>query len=295
MTGGAGDTFAIIPGAISKANQPAVVKFTIDPTHFTLPKGRFTVGIDIAPGSGSTLQPTIASVDDSRGHPLPLSHSKYAPGLNSTAAAGATTTAILTQLKFDHKNANGTATYTINVRGLGGTTGQFLLGFYLPGDTDGDGKVSATDLATIKGEKGVTAANSKYTFDADTNRDGKINAADISTATKNMGVATTISPTVSANLGTANETVANSRNFSVPSAAFTGTMTPGGTIAFQDSPAGSTPVTAAADPTGNYSINLPLAAGVNTFSVTTVDAFGQSITGSLQPVTYSAPAPAPKT
>ncbi len=241
LTGGAGSTFAIVPGTITKANQSAVVKFTIDPTHFNLPKGRFTVGIDIAPGSGSTVQPLISSVDNSKGRPLPLSHSKYAPGLSTTAPVGTNTSAVLTTLQFDHSNPNGTATYTVNVRGLAGTTGQFLLGFYLPGDADGDGTVSATDLTTIEGEKGVTAANSKYTFDADTNRDGRISAADIATAKKNLGVTTTISPTVSAQVGTANQTLANSRNFSVPSTSFSGSLTPDGTITFLDSPAGSLP------------------------------------------------------
>ncbi len=295
LTGGAGDTFAIVPGTISKANQPAVVKFTIDPTHFNLPKGRFTVGIDIAPGSGSTVQPKISSIDNSKGRPVPVSHSKYSPGLNTTAAAGSTTSAVTAQLKFDHTNLNGTATYTVNVRGLAGTTGQFLLGFYLPGDADGDGKVTSTDLTAIEAEKGVTAASSKYTFDADANRDGRINATDISMAKQNLGVVTTISPTVSAQVGTANQILANSRNFSVPATSFSGTTTPDATITFQDSAPGSVPLSATSDSTGNYSINVPLVAGTNTFSVTTLDAFGQSITGSLQPVTYSPPGTAAST
>ena len=81
LTGGAGDTFAIEGGTISKANQPAVVKFTIDPTHFTLPKGKFTLGIDIAAASGSNLKPQIAAVITPNGTADPLTRGRYAKGL----------------------------------------------------------------------------------------------------------------------------------------------------------------------------------------------------------------------
>ncbi len=46
-----------------------------------------------------------------------------------------------------------------------------------------------------------------------------------------------------------------------------------------------------ADATGNYSIMVPLGNGSNTFKVTTSDAFGQSITGEISPVTWSANPP----
>ena len=48
--------------------------------------------------------------------------------------------------------------------------------------------------------------------------------------------------------------------------------------------------TATADASGNYTINVPLFAGTNTFKrQARSDAFGQKISGTIQPVTYAAP------
>ena len=53
---------------------------------------------------------------------------------------------------------------------------------------------------------------------------------------------------------------------------------------------GGSTTSATADSTGAYSIIVPLVTGSNTFTVTTMDAFGQSITGAITPVVYSPPA-----
>ena len=65
--------------------------------------------------------------------------------------------------------------YTVQVKGLDATSGTYLVGFYLPGDVAGTGTVTQADIKTIKSDHGLTATNSKYTFDADVNRDGVIN------------------------------------------------------------------------------------------------------------------------
>ncbi len=296
MTGGIGDTFAIISGTISKANQPVAIKVTFDPTHFTIPKGKFMLGIDIAAGSGSTISPQIVSVQKPNGAADPLTHSRYTKGLTGgTVTPGSQTPVVLTPVQFDHKNPNGTVTYTVNVRGLKGTTGSFLLGFYLPGDANGDGTVDQTDIKAIEAEKGFNASNSSYTFDADTNRDGIINATDLKVAQENLGVKTTINPSVTSNLSPTGQTMTNSRVLTVPSATFTGTVTPGAVVTYQSTTAGSKPVSDTADSLGNYSVTVPLALGNNTFNVTSTDPFGQTITGTLSPVTYSLTAANPPT
>ena len=68
---------------------------------------------------------------------------------------------------------------------------------------------------------------------------------------------------------------------------YEGNATPGATITFLDQATGVTTTTTAAAKTGTYSITVPLATGSNTFTVTTKDAFGQSITGAITPVVYS--------
>ena len=69
---------------------------------------------------------------------------------------------------------------------------------------------------------------------------------------------------------------------------FAGTTTPGASVTFVDQ-AGGTSTTATADSTGAYSIMVPLVSGSNTFTVTTQDGFGQSISGAISPVVYSPP------
>ncbi len=293
LTGGIGDTIAVITGAVTKAGQPAAIQFTIDPAHFTLPRGKLVLGIDIASASGSTLKPQIASVDRPNGAPVRVTHGKYAPNLPSGAvAAGSPTSAVQAPVRFDHKNPNGSTTYTVKVRGLGGTTGGFLLGFYLPGNLSGSGKVAQADLTAVQSELGLGASSPKYTFDADANRDGRISAADVSVTRQNLGASTTVNPTVTSNLDAASQTMPHDRVVSKPFAHFTGTATPGANVTYQNTAAGSLPVTASADSLGHYAITVPLDPGNNTIKVTSHDAFGQSISGTLAPVTYADPAAA---
>ncbi len=75
----------------------------------------------------------------------------------------------------------------MQVKGLDHTTGQYLLGFYLPGDANGDGTVNNTDITTIKSLIGDSATNSNYNFDADVNRDGIINHQDVKLAEQTLG------------------------------------------------------------------------------------------------------------
>lgn len=69
---------------------------------------------------------------------------------------------------------------------------------------------------------------------------------------------------------------------------FAGTTTPNATVTFLDEASG-TKTSTSTDSTGAYSIMVPLITGSNTFTVTTQDGFGQSITGSINPVVYSPP------
>jgi hypothetical protein len=160
-----------------------------------------------------------------------------------------------------------------------------LLGFFLPGDVTGEGSVTKTDLQTIKQDKGMTAQNSNYNFNADVNRDGIINSEDYSLAKQNVGAGTLVSPVVSVNLDPASDPAAN-RTTSFSTVHFAGTMTPNGTITFVDANGGGV-TTAQANSTGAYSIMVPLDSGSNTFTVTTSDGFGQSISGAISPVVYS--------
>lgn len=293
LTGGDGSTFAIVPGTISTNGGTSSFTFTIDPANFTMPKsGKITIGIDVATETGSSLVPFITGVTNSQGKPVPgTTHSTYAPGIPRTSTSyGNLTTAVLTPLSF--AAGDKPTTYTVTVKGEKDTSGDYLLGFYLAGDANGDGSVSQTDITTIRSLMGDKATSSSYNFDADANRDGVINRKDLTIAEKNLGAVTTINPTVSANLNPADETALQDGETTMQTVNFTGTVTPGATVTFTDTSYPNLPtVTTTADSTGNYSVMVNLGSGSNTFSVSTVDAFGQKISGTISPVTYDTNAP----
>ena len=82
---------------------------------------------------------------------------------------------------------------------------------------------------------------------------------------------------VSVNLDPASDPAAN-RTTPYSTVHFAGTTTPNATVTFLDQSGGGT-TSATADSTGAYSILVPLVSGSNTFTVTTKDGFGQSISG----------------
>jgi hypothetical protein len=287
LTGSGGSTFAVLPGTVAQPGGVTAIKFTIDPAHFLAPKGKLTLGIDIAPDPTASLKPSIVGVKDAHGHALRVTHSVYDTHLSSTSASpGKPTTALLTTLKLNSGKVTGPQTYEVDVRGLSGSSGKFLLGFFLPGDANGDGVVNQADINALTPDLGALGGSTKYNFDADANRNGRIDATDLRITAQNMGVSTDITPTVSANLDPNGMLDVNQRVTRNPSAKFTGNLTPGATLAFSDPSGKIQTVTATADAKGDYSVTVPLAPGQNTFKVSTKDAFGQNITGTLSPVTY---------
>jgi Dockerin type I domain len=300
MSAGQGSTFAIIPASVTTAGQATSTSFTINSSLFTPAKnGKLELGLDItavAPSSTSTsnntpatsLAPEIMSMTSSSGKPVHIEHTHYYPKIAKANHLGnAPTSAVLFTIK---PPASGSATYTVNVKGLDHTTGEYLLGFYLPGDASGDGTVNSTDITTIKSLVGDTATNSNYNFDADVNRDGIINHQDVKLAEAALGESTKISPVVSVNLNPAADPN-NDRTTAYSTVQFAGLVTPGASVVFANNSNSGATTTATADSTGAYNISVPLVSGSNTFTVTTHDGFGQSISGAISPVVLDPNAP----
>lgn len=290
LTGGVGSTFAIVPGTISTANGHTSVSFNLNPAYFTDPGNKsFQLGIDVAPGTNSTVNPVIQSVTTPTGKTLSVSHSLYDTAVKRTGveATNKNSTAVLVTIPGLQAKTAKSFTYKVNVSAVQQTSGQVLIGFYLPGDANGVGTVNQADLNAINYSMNTNAAqsNTKYSFDADANRDGQITPADLAIAKKNLGVGTTVSPVISANVAPSEMTDATNRITNKNQVTITGATTPNATITYTET--GEVPVVATADKTGNYSITVNLLTGSNTFSVTTTDAFGQSITGSINSITYN--------
>jgi hypothetical protein len=198
LTGGAGDTFAVVAGTIARPGGTAAVHLTIDQAHFRLPRQAFTLGVDVAPDAGSGLLPLIASVDDPHGNLIPQTFTSiYDPHLSHLAvASGQATRAALTPVSFFPGAPGKPATYTANVEAQGNSSGSFHFSFYLPGDANGDGVVNQADLRITERASGSRAGQARYNANADVNRDGRIGKIDISYVEQNMGVRIVAAPQV---------------------------------------------------------------------------------------------------
>jgi hypothetical protein len=292
LSGGEGSTFAIMSGHVATARQVSSVPFIINPSDFTPARnGKILLGIDVAADPNTSVQPEIVSVKNAHGQiAAPLIHSAYTRAIiKSNKLTDPVSSAVLFILPVP-KAGQAPADYTVQVRAANGTTGDYLLGFYLPGDVAGTGTVTSADLQTIKSDLGITSGASNYNFDTDVQRDGVVSPAGLAFASMDLGASTKISPIISVNLNPADDPL-NDRITSDKTVNFTGTVTPGATVTFAEINKNSPGATATADASGNYSIMAPLGNGSNTFDVTTQDAFGQSISGQISPVTYSANPP----
>jgi hypothetical protein len=302
LSAGQGSTFAIMPASVTTAGQVSSVPFTMDSSMFTPAAkmhGKMLLGIDVTAVAQNTsatsnvpanppVEPEIISVTGPDGKMIPIQHTHYyakiAKANHLTGAKDISSSVLLTVPV--PASGQSPANYTVQVKGLFGTTGKYLLGFYLPGDTAGSGTVAKTSVTTVKSLLGDAATNSNYSFDADVNRDGIINRQDIRLTQQNLGASTTVSPVVSVNLDP-NSDPAGNRTSPYSTVHFAGKTTPGATVTFADQANNNATTMATADSTGAYDIMVPLVSGSNTFTVTTKDAFGQSISGAISPVVYS--------
>src|SRR5689334_2237536 len=100
LTGGGGNTFAILPGTITDPGGTTSVSFTLTPGNFTRPTGNVAMGIDVVQDPSGTLKPLIASVTDPHGEIVHQTfHSIYDPHLKHRAvASGKGTSAVISPI-----------------------------------------------------------------------------------------------------------------------------------------------------------------------------------------------------
>jgi hypothetical protein len=295
MTSGTGNTFAIMKASIATAGQKVTVPFTYQPSLITLnSRHQITLGIDVAAQSGSSVVPKIIAVEDLQTHRMiPVTRSNYSLAVQlATPTQGKQATAVLTTLKLMAAQAASPHNYAVVVQGQGGTTGPLLVGFYLPGDANGDGKVDSVDIASIKQGLNNNANSANYNFPADANRDGVVNSTDLRVAQQNLGTVINVTPVVAANLNAASDSGIQDRITNIKTVTFEGTATPGATVTYTDTDNTAPTTSTVASISGAYALQIPLASGANAFKVTASDPFGQVISGTIASVTYSLTAPA---
>ena len=290
LTGGVGDTFAILPATIKKAGGQTSVEFTLDPKLFqSNGKKPFVLGIDVAPGTSASTNPVVKSVTAPNGKTLAVQHSVFDPKVSRTGVQSGSkmsSAALVTIPGFNGKSTK-PLVYKVNVSALDKSAGDLLVGFYLPGDSSGSGTVNQASINSVQYALNTNANDTtgKYNFDADANRDGRIDKKDLKLTKQNMGVTITVSPVISADLSPNGITDPKQRISNVPNVVVTGTATPGASITY--SATGLTTQTVAADATtGAYSVPLQLNVGSNIYSVEATDDFKQKISGTIAAITY---------
>ncbi len=193
-----------------------------------------------------------------------MTHANFDPKVTRTGVQGTSklsTAALVTIPGLPAKGPSRSPTRSTS-RASTKTSGAILVGFYLPGDADGSGVVNQADLNAIKYAMNTNASDTtgKYSFDADVNRDGMINEQDLTIAKKNLGLGTTVSPVISANVAPSMMVDPTNRITNLSHVTITGAATPDATITYSET--GESPVSTTADTSGNYSITIPLLTGV---------------------------------
>ncbi len=285
MTGGVGNTFALMPGMIAEPGGAAEVRFSMGPQHFTRPNGRIMLGIDVAPDFDSTAFPMVQSVQPSpsAGAAQEARAVRFA-GPRATLMRNPVSTAVLATLSDPQGRTDASQDFVVRITGRNQTSGPAVVGFYLPGDANGDGIVDETDMQLVRSLLGTTIEHTAYQFDADANRDGRIDRTDLLLTHFNRGASTSISPVLSANLAPESDTGEADRITTLASARFDGLATPGATILYREVENKVPEVQAVADASGHYQLEVGLAPGINTFRVSAFDTFGQTISGQISPV-----------
>jgi len=286
LTGGGGDIFAVIPAQISTPGGSATIPITIDPAHFTAPHGSLVLAIDVS-GRGSTgPTPEVRSVADARGHKLPILHGTYGAALSKKLGGKTETSAVLVTLPVASLRRGKPATFTVTVGAAGQTSGTLTAGFFLPGDVTGHGVVTQKDVQAIKAAQGSQFGDKNYFIDADANRDGRIDRSDLRIARQNLGVKVTITPTLTGQPDAASAVDPRTLRTSVQDLGFSGTASPGATIAVTPINGQAAKVATAADAAGAYHLVIHLSPGLNSFAFSEGDAFGQTNGGVLPGITY---------
>jgi hypothetical protein len=204
------------------------------------------------------------------GKPLPLQ-----PGFPYNAQTHGEATAFF--------QASKPGTVTLKVTGAQGTDGSFQLREYLPGDIDGDGQVTFTDLAAFPKVYLTQAGDALYNPAADANLNGQIGQEDARALVRNLNPGVSPRPLQINLFLKPSEAVkppvpSNSGGHTYfQTATIRGRTTPG-SIVFFDSSLGDYSFTggaAATNAQGDFSVTSKNTSGINNNDFLVISPFGQ--------------------
>ena len=156
---------ATAPAAIPAGGQSARVSVTLPATAFAVGKPSTVFGLIVQPDPGDGLEPRIVAAYGPDGRHLSVTGNRpYKAGVRGQALALVT--------------VSQPGPITVVVAGQGGTAGAADVEVYLPGDANGDGRVTIADIPAFAAAYQTGYGGLAYNADADSNRNGFVSQDD---------------------------------------------------------------------------------------------------------------------
>ena len=182
----------------------------------------------------STLKPEIVSVTDAAGHVFRVQHSKYNPKVAKANKIGQMhdfgRPRSPSRCPPPVKPAN---EYTVQVKGLGATSGTYLSDSTFPAMSPGTGTVAKTNIQDDQDGSRRDGHQREIRLRRRRQPRRRHQQHGLEDRQENLGVTTKVSPVVSVNLDPASDPAAN-RTTTFSTVHFAGTTTPDATVTFLD-------------------------------------------------------------
>jgi len=173
----AGNVFAQFEGTIAAPNSTVSIPLHFSNSNFKFSGKSAVLGVQVVADGGSALDPALVQIKDARNRTIKplLKNPNLADGTQSLALANFSSGNFKLLVSSDRK-----------------TTGSFGVNLFLAGDANGDGKVDAGDLRSIRRNLGKRDTQSGFPASSDANLNGVIDAFDVAKASANLGDKTTL-------------------------------------------------------------------------------------------------------
>ncbi|WP_422925127.1 dockerin type I repeat-containing protein [Singulisphaera sp. PoT] len=272
----------IVPSAAVPANTLAVATGVVQSpraiAHASVPlsernlSGRRSAILSelVSPGEESSLKPAVTGATGTNGRALAIRRgAPFVPGRHEAAAV--------------FIRAGNPGTVTTGVTGQDDSTGSFQVGATLPGDVNGDGQVTLADEVAFAKAYNSTTKDANYNPAADANHNGQVGIGDAQLLLRNLQLPTpkipltitfALAPQDAARGSTPKNSGGKTRFKDVT---ILGHTTPGAMV-FMDGTEGTYTFTGAALPAdahGNFSVNVSLTRGINSYQFMAIDGYGQ--------------------
>src|SRR6266550_1873847 len=169
--------FAQFEGIITASNSTVAIPLHFSNNNFKFSGKSAVLGVQIVSDGAGALDPALVQIKDARNRTIKpiFKNSNLADRTQSLALANFSTGNYALLVSSDRK-----------------TTGSFSVNLFLAGDANGDGKVDASDLRSVRKNLGKRDTHSGFPKSADANLNGDIDAFDVAQTSANINDKTTL-------------------------------------------------------------------------------------------------------